>query len=46
MYIDERLNRRGDLPATVGETHGDRAEKQAAFGFTDDGLTVCPGSDD
>lgn len=34
------------MPAAVGETHGDGAEKQTAFGFADDGLTVCPRSDD
>lgn len=39
------INKREDLPATVGQTHGDRAEKQAAFGFADYGLAVCPRSD-
>lgn len=46
MYMNEMINKREDLPAAVGETHGDGAEKQTAFRFADDGLTVCPRSDD
>lgn len=44
--MNDTINKREDLPATVGETHGDGAEKQAAFGFAYDGLAVCPRSDD
>lgn len=46
MFIAETISKREDLPATVGETHGHRAEKKTAFGFADDGLTVRPRSDD
>lgn len=45
-YINETINNREDLPATVGQTHGDGAEKQAAFGLADDGLTVSTRGDD
>lgn len=45
-YMNETINKGKDLPATVGETHGDGAEKQAAFGLADDGLTVSTRGDD
>lgn len=46
MCINEVINKREDLPATVGQAHGDGAEKQAALGLADDGLTVGTRSDD
>lgn len=41
-----KKNRREDLPATVGQTHGDGAEEQAAFGLANDSLAVGTRSDD
>lgn len=48
-HINEKKNthkKRNDLPATVGQTHGDGAEKQAAFGLANDSLAVGTWSDD
>lgn len=43
--MNEAINKSEDLPAAVGETHGDGAEQQAALGLADDGLAVGPRRD-
>lgn len=35
-----RITFLSNSPATVGQSNGDGAEKQAAFGLTDDSLTI------
>jgi len=39
------LSDESDSPTTAGQRNGDGAEKQTAFGLTDDGLAVCSWAD-
>lgn len=41
LYQSIHAAHSGNLPATVGQSNGDGAQKKIAFGLTDDCLTVA-----